>query len=251
MAVFNTKPYLKYILHASLLHHAPKEDVTYPVISEFISEHKNPPDRFVIYPQISLLWKPHILNDTRAEVPDFALGNFTHQAPYFKLRIGAEVKRCIQDSMSDFPSPLSIERNPTVMAAFHALFFQGEDQAKAAIKGGQTFSNSVAYLLFVGPYWTPVKYGPFAEAELGVRTHKPSGSGDFGETLKARKRLASNPISRRLYLLGTAESSEELERMISSTDHFAEKSRYEAAHYLCKPIKSTRHFSKHTRVNIQ
>jgi hypothetical protein len=85
------------------------------------------------------------------------------------------------------------------------------------------------YLLFVG-YWMPVQYGPFTEAKLGVRTHKPSDSADFGKTLKARKRLASEPVNHPLYLLGTAESNEELERVISSTDHFAEESRFEATH---------------------
>ena len=56
------------------------------------------------------------------------------------------------------------------MAEFRDLYYQGEDQAKAAIKGGKTFS-SIPYLLFIGPYWTNITYGPFNSAQLDIRTH--------------------------------------------------------------------------------
>jgi hypothetical protein len=234
MATLDTKPYLKYILHASLRQHAPREDITYAVISEFISEHKSPPDRFVIYPQISLRWKPDNPRDTRSEVPDFGLGNFTLQEPYFILRVGAEAKRSVDDVMGDLPDPSAIQDDPNVMAAFHALFYQGEDQAKAAIKGMQTFLNTIPFLLFVGPYWASVQYGPFTPAQLSVRTHKPSDSSDFKEAVKAARRLSEMPTQRHIYLLGTTESSRELERIISSTDAVANSLRFEANNYHCK-----------------
>jgi hypothetical protein len=180
MATLDTKPYLKYILHASLRQHAPREDITYAVLSEFISEHKSPPDRFVIYPQISLRWKPDNPRDTRSEVPDFGLGNFI-------LRVGAEAKRSVDDVMGGLPHPSAIQDDPNVMAAFHALFYQGEDKAKAAMKGMQTFSNTIPFLLFVGPYWASVQYGAFTPAQLSVRTHKPSDSSDFKEAVKAAR----------------------------------------------------------------
>jgi hypothetical protein len=237
MAVLdNRKPYLKYILKASLQHHAPREDITYPVISEFISEHKIPLDRFVIYPQISLRWKPDNLADLRAEVPDFGLGNFTLKEPYFKIRVGAEAKRIMEQIMASLPAPETIQGNAEVMGAFHVLYYQGEDQAKAAIKGKMTFSNTLPFLLFVGPYWVHVRYGPFSEAQLTVRTHKPSPSADWVEANKAMRRLKAAPVERRLFLLGTADSAAELEKIIAATDSVAQALRNEAARYKCMSI---------------
>jgi len=55
----------------------PREDVTYAVFTEFLIEHKNPGDRFIIYPQLSLKWKPQDESDRRAEVPDVGVGQST------------------------------------------------------------------------------------------------------------------------------------------------------------------------------
>lgn len=49
MAILDTKPHLKHMLKVSLKPAVPTEDISYPVISEFISEHKHPSDCFVIY----------------------------------------------------------------------------------------------------------------------------------------------------------------------------------------------------------
>lgn len=218
MAILTAQPHLQHMLHTSVLGEMPTEDITYPVISEFIYLHKTPFDRFAIYPQINLRWKPEQPNDTRAEVADFAIGNFSLDPPYFKIRVGAEAKRSVPAIMNSFPDPLLIENHADLMIEFHDLYYQGEDQAKAAIKGGKTFSNTIPYLLFVGPYWTNVTYGPFNSAQLDIRTHKPSDSGDFREAARAATKLASPPIFRKLYLLGTDKSHTKLEDIIASTD---------------------------------
>jgi hypothetical protein len=236
MAEIDTHPYLKYILYASLEPAAPKENIIYAVICEFLLQHKIPSDRFVLYPQISLPWKPGNQQDRRAEVPDFCLGHFMLQAPYFKLRIGVEAKRRLRDIMAGLPEPSTIDHNRSVMAAFHALYYQGEDQAKAAVKGGQTLygvSGTLPYLLFVGPYWTFVQYGPFAGNELEIRTHKASNSGEYTDKFDAAIRLAAPPSWRRLYLLGTAESYQQLESIISSTDGAANNLIAQARNYTC------------------
>ena len=204
----------------------------YAVITEFISEHKLPPDRFVIYPQISLRWKPDKPRDDRVEVPDFGIGNFTHQSPIFRVRVGAEAKWSLP-VMANLPAPNTIAANEDVMAALHTLYYQGEDQAKAAIKGEQTLASSVPWLLFVGPYWASVVYGPFSAGQLTVRTHKPSDSADFLETIRANLRLKRAPVQRDLYLLGTNESAAELERIFAHTDPLVDIWRREAAVYHC------------------
>ena len=221
--VLNTTPYDKYIVHASLQEYYPLEDIGYAVISEFLTEHKIPKDRYVIYPQLALPWKPSEIPDRRREVTDFGVGNLAlNGPPYFKLRIGMEVKRALP-IMTDLPAPSAIEDDAEVKSAFHDLYFQGEDQAKAAIKGGFNFPNrpQVPFFLFVGPYWTPVSYGPFSEAKLTVRTHKPSPSADWKEASRAMKRLRSNPSRRTLHLLGTTQSVTAMGQVIAATDGYA------------------------------
>jgi hypothetical protein len=222
---------LQHMMHASF-RGGSREDVTYAVITEFLLQYKHPVERFVLYPQLSLRWKPKDPKDTRAEVPDIGVGNFSLQAPCFKMRLGVEAKRLV-GAMENLPEPIAIQDHEDVLSAFHTLFYQGEDQAKAAIKGGHTLSKAIPYLLFVGPYFTPVKFGPFSPQQLGVRTHKPSDSADYKETLKAASRLASPPTPRKLYLLGTNDSTTQLNNIISSTDALAQPLIQEAATYKC------------------
>ncbi len=231
--VLDSSPYDKYIVHASLQEYHPLEDIGYAVISEFLMEHKVPRNRFVIYPQLALPWKPGENADRRREVTDFGVGNLTlNGPPYFKLRIGAEVKRALP-IMTSLPAPSAIEDDMTVKSAFHDLYFQGEDQAKAVIKGGFNFPNrqQIPFLLFVGPYWTSVSYGPFSEAKLTVRTHKTSPSADWLETSRAMVRLTSNPTRRTLYLLGMTQSAIAMGHVIAATDGSANPLRVAAAQF--------------------
>ena len=190
----------------------------YPVITEFLGELKAPRERFVIYPQLALPWKPDDAKDKRKEIPDFAIGNFDFaNAPHFKVCVGAEVKHAIP-VMLDLPEPSAIENNEFVKIVFHGLFYQAEDQAKSAMKGSSNLTVPMPFLLFVGPYWTSVQFTAFNDAQLSVRTHKPSTSGDFIEATNAQARLMSRPKRRHIYLLGTAASRAEMERVIATTD---------------------------------
>lgn len=184
---------LRHLIHASFGGQS-KEDVTYAVIREFLLQHKVPPGRFVLYPQLSLRRKPEIQKDDREEIPDFGVGNFTLQMPLrtslFKMRFGVESKRIVK-VMEGLPEPATVQGRTDVRLAFRGLFYQGEDQAKAAIKCGHAPSPTVPYLLFIGPYFAPVTYGPFTPPQLGVRTHKPSDSADYFETFNAAANLES------------------------------------------------------------
>ena len=123
-AVLQATPYLKYIIHTSFKPESTPEDIMYPVITEFLGEYKVPRERFLIYPQLALPWKPDQLEDRCQEIPDFATGNFDFaNAPHFKIRIGAEVKRALR-VMLDLPEPSAIEDDGLVKIAFHDLFFQ-------------------------------------------------------------------------------------------------------------------------------
>ncbi len=202
----------------------PTEDILYGIFNEFAALHQRR-QRFAIYPQMSLKWKPHEPKDRRSEVPDFGLGNFTPPGylPHFKLRCGVEAKRA-DHAMASLPPASSIMGLANIASLFHSLSFQAQDQAKAAYKNDYPFShNGVDWILLIGPYWLHKKFGPFSEAESTVRAHKTSDSEDFEESLKLLELMRSPaPILNELYLLGTEESSNRLERVIASTDGFAQ-----------------------------
>jgi len=224
--------YLQHLLECSMVPTNPSEDITYPVISEFLLQHKLfSASRFTIYPQLRLLWKPERQSDQRSEVPDMGLVNF-RLAPPFLFRVGVESKRVDWELMRTLPAPDTLENNENLMDRFHFLSLQAEDQAKAVVKNGHVpYNCTVPYLLFIGPYWTHQIFGPFNEAQLTVRNHKPSDSGDFYETLKAARRAEKQPTRRKLFLLGTVESALELEDIITSTDVFASATQQEAEQY--------------------
>ena len=214
----------------------PKEDITYPVINDFLLEHRlSLPSRFTVYPQLKLLWKPHG-NDTRSEIPDMALVNFRLGAP-FLFRLGIESKKLIWAYMHDLPSPADLALNPIIMNQFHELALQAEDQAKAVVKNKHVPDDcQVPFLMFIGPYWTFELFGPFDEAQLSVRHRKQSDSGDYGATIEAFFRSQQEPPQRKLYLLGTQASAMQLEEIIASKDVFTLSTQNEAQQYQEWPI---------------
>jgi hypothetical protein len=78
MTTITATPRLNHLLFASVSGAAPKEGVTYAVICEFLLEHKDPQDRFILFPQMLLPTRP---NDNRAEIADFGIGNFSLNPP--------------------------------------------------------------------------------------------------------------------------------------------------------------------------
>jgi hypothetical protein len=204
----------------------PKEDVAYAVFVDFLVQHKKPAERFVIYSQLSLKWKPDMKDDRRSEIPDLGVGNFTTvgETPPFKLRFGVEAKRSIEE-MKELPPPSSIIDSDQVRAAFHTLYFQAQDQAKAAIKGEYPMlGDTVRWILLIGPYWVPVVFGPFTEAELSVRAHKKeSPSGDWLAQAIINMQKAGAPHSlTELNLLCEDTSFARLEQIILATDVHAQ-----------------------------
>lgn len=203
----------------------PKEDVAYAVFVEFLGRHKTPFERFVIYSQLSLKWKPDVKEDRRLEIPDLGVGNFTAVGamPPFKLRFGVEAKRAIEE-MKGLPPPSSIINNNEVRVAFHTLYFQAQDQAKAAIKGQYPLlGGTVQWILLIGPYWVPVIFGPFTEDELTVRAHKKeSPSGDWlAQVILNRDWDGSPRPLTELNLLCDDNLFARLEQIISATDALA------------------------------
>lgn len=150
------------------------------------------------------------------------------------MRMRIESKK-IMEIMHGIPEPSLMENTEHVQNSFQKSIIQGEDQAKAAIKGNLTLSEKIPYLLFIGPYFVSVDFGPFTQGQLGVRTLKPSPTDDFEEAVEAKARLdkaLSRPATvHKVYLLGTQDATEEIERVLSSTDGLAQPLRDKAIKY--------------------
>ena len=138
--------------------------------------------------------------------------------------------------MQGLPNPAGrmsdIGANAHLVLHFHLLCMQAKDQAKAVIKNRHFPKTwSLPYLLIIGPYWAFKEFGPFNEAELTVRSGKPSDNGNFLETVQVAIEAKAKPKKLKLFLLGTLESAYELEWIISSTDDFAMAAQQESEQF--------------------
>ena len=96
---------------------------------------------------------------------------------------------------------------------------QARDQAVSAIKELRMPNRKLKWLLFVGPYFAEVELGPFSDAELQTRKHKPNPSGDVVELIIAKlekqaRHCGSCNETRRLYY-----GNEELGRLIVNQNY--------------------------------
>ena len=225
-AVLHAEPYLQRILQAvyrrgsAIEDSTPVLDFTCTVIYEFLLQYKSS-GRFMLYPRVSVRWILDGPKDTRGVICDMALVNISPRLPGFIMRVGVRFQKIV-GAMKNLPEPMAIEGHEDVLAVLQTLFYQAEEQAKTAIKGGRTLAQSIPYLLFVGPYFAPVVFGPFTAQQLDVCAHKLSDKADYREAMKAKVRLALPPIQRKLYLLGTNDAAMQLNNIISSTDALAQ-----------------------------
>lgn len=197
----------------------PTEYDAYGLITEAFILHKQPRDRYIIFPQLFIPWNPKKTTDTRGDIPDFGLGRYSEIPPHVRLQGGAEVKRATP-RMIQLPPTNVISRDRDVQNVLHTCQFQARDQAKAAVKGGHLPNEQLLWLIFIGPYFTILKLGPFTNNQLITRSHKPNASGDFLETLAIKSEKRADPLEHDVYLLGTPEAAEKLEFFINSTSKF-------------------------------
>ena len=180
---------------------------------------------------MALRWKPTTRGDIRSENPDLGLVNFRSNHP-FDYRLGIEAKSFMEKEMAGLPHPDVVAAKWEVQLVLWDTYLQAEDQAKAAVRGDHLpAQRPLDYLLFVGPYWAHVSLGPFSQVDLSVRTHKQSPSGDFAADLRAKMRLNQRPVHRVLHLVGTMESQQKLEEIISMTEDYGRNGMSEVEHF--------------------
>jgi len=60
-----------------------------------------------------------------------------------------------------------------------SLWHPNRLQTKAAIKNGAVpYNEVIEWIISVGPYFIIRRFGPFTQAELDTRGHRPNDSGD-------------------------------------------------------------------------
>jgi hypothetical protein len=136
-----------------------------------------------------------------------------------RLLGGVEVKKATA-FMRQLPPPHFVSEHHDVKNVLHHARFQANDQAKAAVKGSLLPNKPLLWLMFAGPYFTIIELGPFTEAQLKTRSHKPNHSGDFVESFAISTEKDSEPIACDLYLLGTPDAATKLEYFITTTSAF-------------------------------
>ena len=75
----------------------------------------------------------------------------------------------------------------------------------------------IEWIVAIGPYFSVKPFGPFSEAELDARDHRPNPSGDaiLADLLnEARETTSITPISEPLHLIGTFPAAEALEKFL-------------------------------------
>ena len=201
----------------------PTEYDAYGLITEAFILHKQPRNRYTIFPQFFIAWHPKNITDSRGNVPDFVLGRYSEFPPHVRLQGGAEVKKATP-RMIQLPPTKVISEDRDVQNTFHSCQFQARDQAKAAVKGGHLPNKRLLWLMFIGPYFTILELGPFTNDQLITRSHKPNASGDFLQALIIELEKEVEPLERDVYLLGTPEAAEKLEYFITTTSQFLQVS---------------------------
>lgn len=198
----------------------PTEYDAYGLITEAFILHKQPRDRYTIFPQLFIPWHPKNTTDGRGDIPDFGLGRYSEFPPHIRLQGCAEVQRATP-LMIKLPPTNVISKDSDIQNTFHICQFQARrDQAKAAVKGGHLPNEQLLWLMFIGPYFTILEFGPFTNDQLITRTHKPNASGDFFQALNIKAEKDSVPVERDVYLLGTPEAAAKLEIFITTTSQF-------------------------------
>ena len=158
-------------------------------------------------PAIAATLEPHRPQDRRANLPDIGIGRLLPNG-IKHLQKGAEQKAVIIPLMTTLPLPSDIIDNTDLRHKVGLAALQAADQVKAAVKNGAVPDDqSIELIVAIGSYFIVRSFGPFSEAELDTRDHRPNPSGDaiVAELLRVSHDTASiTPISEPLYRIGTS-----------------------------------------------
>ena len=56
-------------------------------VTEALILHKQPQDRYALFPQMYLPWNPSNSEDLRGSIPDFVIGRYSDSFPHVRLQL--------------------------------------------------------------------------------------------------------------------------------------------------------------------
>ena len=137
----------------------PNEYDAYGVITEAFIYHKNPYDRFTIFPQLYLRWKPTDPSDRRGSIPDFVLGRYIDAWPWVQLQGGAEVKRAMK-KVEGLPHADTMALDDELQKILQVTRGQARDQAVAPAQSESQMAASR------WPIFCRNRIGPFQRCRI-------------------------------------------------------------------------------------
>ena len=192
-----------------MLVHSAGESVGYGLLNEMLEEHRRLRQRgdFLIFPQLQLRWNPRNPRDLRSNLPDLGLGHLIPPDGHLYIQGGTEHKRPILPLMSGLPPLATVHRNSEAHDAFASAIKQTSDQMKVVIKNGAAPQDKViSWIISVCPYFIVKSFGPFNQAVLDTREHRPNPSGDVQVTKAIEKAMEQDrsEIKEPIHLICTA-----------------------------------------------
>ena len=172
-------------------------------------EHRNlrPQGELVIFPQLHLEWNPGKWRNRRANLPDCGLGRLLDNGTIL-LQGGLKYRPPILPLMADFPDPSTIKSHIFNHMKFSLASRQALDQVKAAIKNGAVpYNEVIEWIISVGPYFIIRRFGPFTQAELDTRGHRPNDSGDADVADLIELAHQFHTIPETMHHIGTTEAA--------------------------------------------
>jgi len=195
----------------------PDESFGYGVVNEMLIEHRNlrPRGEVVIFPQLRLKWNPRNHRDRRFNLPTCGIGRYLNNGTIL-LQGGLEHKPPILPLMADFPDPSVIKSHGSIDFLFSLASKQAADQVKAAIKSGAVpYNEVIEWIISVGPYFIVRHFGPFTQAELDTRGHRPNDSGDAEVTDLIELAHQFHTIPEAMHRIGTVEAAIAVEAFLN------------------------------------
>ena len=204
-----------------MLVHSAGESVGYGLLNEMLEEHRRLRQRgdFLIFPQLQLRWNPRNPRDLRSNLPDLGLGRLIPPDGRLCIQGGAEHKKPILPLMSGLPPPAAIHSSSEARDAFASAIKQASDQVKVVIKNGAAPQDEViSWIISIGPYFIVKSFGPFNQAELDTRGHRPNSSGDVRVAKAIQKAMERdrNQIMEPIHLIGTAAAAIAVEEFLQN-----------------------------------
>ena len=149
----------------------------------------SPKGRLSHFPSTTTTLEPSKSRDLQSNLPDLGLGRLIHLMVIYTYKEVLNIRdlSCLLCLASLL---LQLFRNSEARDAFASAIKQASDQMKVVIKNGAAPQDEViSWIISVCPYFIVKSFGPFNQAVLDTRGHRPNPSGDVQVTKAIEKAM--------------------------------------------------------------